>query len=163
MMCFPDCTVKLTHLLWSHNRLKGLIVLTINATKICKIKREYLSVIKHTGQTTWFSPEGHDVAIGTETRHADTLTHRHHICPQDEGGLSDTVFIYAGLGGEGHDFGLFLRTHDSVLALAEVLGRGRGHRDGPPFTDLLPFFTICRNVGFIPRLVSMGQKGTCWV
>lgn len=26
-------------------------------------------------------PEGHDVAVGTETSHAHALVHLHHICP----------------------------------------------------------------------------------
>lgn len=64
------------------------------------------------------------MAIGAETCHARALAHLDHVCPQDEGGLSDTVFIEASLGGEGYDFGLFLRTHHSVLALTEVLGCG---------------------------------------
>lgn len=48
------------------------------------------------------------MAVGTETRDTHALAHLHHICPQDEGGLCDTMFIDAGLGGQGHDFGLFL-------------------------------------------------------
>lgn len=47
------------------------------------------------------------MAVGAETRHTCALAHLHHVCPQDEGGLGDAVFVDAGLGGEGDDFGLF--------------------------------------------------------
>lgn len=67
------------------------------------------------------------MTIGTEARHAHALAHHHHIGPQDEGGLCDAVLVDACLGWQGHDFGLFLRTHHGVMALVEVLGRGRGH------------------------------------
>lgn len=123
----------------------------------------YILIITSYFWLTCFSPEGHDVTVGTETRHTHALAHLHHVRPQDEGRFCDTVFVDAGLGGEGHDFGLFLRTHHSVLALVEVLGAGGRHWDGPALTDLLSFFAICCNIGFIPRLERRGQHGTWWV
>lgn len=100
------------------------------------------------------------MAVGAETGHARALAHLDHVSPQDEGGLCDVVFGDACLGGQGQHSGLFLRTHHGVLALAEILGHGGGHRDGPALADLLSLLAVRCGVGFIPGLVGVGQHGS---
>lgn len=99
-------------------------------------------------------PEGHNVAIGTETGEADPCGHRHHISSKYEGGLGDVVLVDAVLGGQCHHLSLLLWADHSVLTVLVLLRRRRGCGPASPW----PFFLLLRGVGLIPGLINVGQK-----
>lgn len=101
-------------------------------------------------------PQSHDVAIGTETGDAVSSCQLHNVGSQDERGLCDVVFVNAGLGRQGHYFGLFLWAKHSKLAVLTLLWcRGRGW----PAPPALLFLLIWR-VWVIPWLVGRGQQSS---
>lgn len=66
-------------------------------------------------------PQSHYMPISTETGDAVSPGHLHNISPQHEGGLCDAVFVDAGLGGQGHHLGLFLRTQYGKVSILALL------------------------------------------
>ncbi len=107
------------------------------------------------------SPEGHDVSIGTEAGHTNARVNLYHICPQHKRCFGDVVFKYAGLRGQGYDFGLFLRAQHSILVFIQFLGCGWGDRHRPSLTDLVPLLSIGRGIEFTPWLKSRMEERPC--
>lgn len=107
------------------------------------------------------SPEGHDVSVGTKAGQTNASVYLYHIRPQYKGRFGDVVFKSAGLGGQAKHFGLFLRTHHSVLVFIQLLGCGWGYRHRPSLTNLVPLLSIGWGVGFTPWLESRRGERPC--